>query len=293
MMQSPRWLRQGLAGVPLSACSRFAFLPGYTARYYELGSPAAHPLILLPGLAGGMDLTLPLAQHLSRHFRVYLLQPRGEDTPYDLSASTTLADLGQDIIDFQQALNLERSLLYGCSFGGLVALRAASLSPGRFAGVVVQGVGPTLPRTLLKRIASKAVNYLQPPAQDPLVEEFFGSIFGTRWVLTELRQTVMETCWQTDLGVISRRCLLAEQFDLEPLVAGLRQVPLLIQAAANDLMTTPESWKPWRRAMPRMALRTIDHAGHFAFLTHGAAITEQVERFAAGRLGVAAEVESD
>jgi len=240
-----------------------------------------------------MDLALPLAQRLSQHFLVFLLQPRGEDTPYELSASATLSDLGQDVIDFTHALNLERPFLFGCSFGGLVALRAASLSPGRLAGVAVQGVGPTLPRTLLKRIASKAVNYRQPPAQDPLVEEFFGSVFGTRWVLPELREAVMQTCWQTDLGVVSRRCLLAEQFDLEPLVEGLQHVPLLIQAAARDLMASPEAWKPWRRTMPRLALRTIDNAGHFAFLTHGETITEQVEHFAAQRLSVAAEVESD
>lgn len=293
MMQSPLWLRQGLAGVSLSACSRFAFLPGYTARYYELGSPVSLPIILVPGLAGGMDLALPLAQRLSRHFRVYLLQPRGEDTPYDLSSSTTLTDLGQDVIDFSQALNLERPFVYGSSFGGLVALRAASLSPGRFAGVIVQGIGPSLPRTLLKRIASKAVNYLQPPAKDPLVEEFFDTIFGTRWVLPELRRTVMQTCWQTDLGVVSRRCLLAEQFDIEPLAGGLSHVPILVQAAGRDLMAAPEAWKPWRRVMPRLALRTIDNAGHFAFLTHGEAITEQVERFVGQRLGVTAGVESD
>src|SRR4051794_33288045 len=99
MIQSARWLSQGLAGVSLTAASRFAFLPGYSARFYVLGSSVAHPLILAPGLAGGMDLVLPLAQRLSRHFRVYLLQPRGEDTPYDLSASNALTDLGQDILD--------------------------------------------------------------------------------------------------------------------------------------------------------------------------------------------------
>jgi pimeloyl-ACP methyl ester carboxylesterase len=293
MIQSERWMRHGLAGVSLSTASRFTFLPGYSARYFQLGSSVAPPLVLLPGLAGGMDLVLPFAHRLSRHFQVYLLQLRGEDTPYDLSASTTLTALGQDVLDFQSALHLESPLLVGCSFGGVVALRAASLSPGRFSGVAVQGVGPTLPSTILRRIASKSVNYLSPPAQDPLVDEFFGSIFGTRWVLPELRRTVMQTCWQTDLGVIGRRCLLAEQFDFEPLADALRRVPLLVQTAGRDMMVSPEAWKPWRRTMPRMALQTIDNAGHFAFLTHGEAMTEQVEQFAIRRLSVAASVESD
>lgn len=293
MMQSECWLRQGLASVSLSSANRFAFLPGYSARFYVLGSPTSRPLILTPGLAGGMDLLLPLAQRLGRHFRVYLLQPRGEDTPYDLSSSTSLNDLGQDLIDFQQSLNLERPFLFGCSFGGLVAARAASMSPGRFAGVAVQGVAPTLPRTLLRRIASKSVNYLEPPARDPLVEEFFSTIFGTRWVLPELRRTVMQTCWQTDLGVVSRRCLLAERFDFEPLATGLRNVPLLVQTATRDLMVSPDAWKPWRRVLPRMVLQTVDNAGHFAFLTHGQAMTEQVVAFSRNRLSVTADVESD
>lgn len=293
MMQSDCWLRHGLASVSLSSASRFAFLPGYSARFYVLGSSLSRPLIMLPGLAGGMDLSLPLAQRLSRHFRVYLLQPRGEDTPYDLAASSTLAELGQDVIDFQQSLKLERPFLCGCSFGGLIALRAASLAPGRFAGVAVQGVGPTLPRTILRRIAIKAVNFLAPPSRDPLVEEFFSSIFGSRWVLPELRRTAMQTCWQTDLGVISRRCLLAEQFDLESLTSGLRHVPLLVQAGTRDLMASPEAWKPWRRVLPRLLLQTLDNAGHFAFLTHGQALTEQLVGFVSNRLTVTADVESD
>jgi pimeloyl-ACP methyl ester carboxylesterase len=293
MIQSASWLRHGLAGVSLTSASRFAFLPGYSARYFVLGSTSARPLILLPGLAGGMDLVLPLAERLSRHFRVYLLQPRGEDTPYDLSAATTLNDLGQDVLDFQQAIHVERPFLLGCSFGGLVALRAASLAAGRFAGVAVQGVGPTLPSPILRRIASKAVNYLVPPVRDPLVEEFFGTLFGTRWVLPELRRTALQTSWQTDLGVVSRRCLLAEPFQFEKLSSGLSPVPLLIQAATRDVMASPEAWKPWRRVLPRMILQTLDNAGHFAFLTHGQAMTEQLVNFTHNRMAVTADVEAE
>src|SRR5262245_32146818 len=54
-----------------------AHLRHYTARYCEWGS--GPPLLLVPGLAGGIELLGPLAALLARDFRVISYQLRGED----------------------------------------------------------------------------------------------------------------------------------------------------------------------------------------------------------------------
>jgi pimeloyl-ACP methyl ester carboxylesterase len=237
-----------------------------------------------------MDLVHPLAMRLARQFRVIIVQPRGEDQPYDLSSRATLEDLALDVLDFQESLGLERPLVLGLSFGGLVAIQAASLRPIRFSGVIAQGVGPQFTRTLLQRVTSQVLRWIYLPHDSSFVNQFFDLAFGMRWVLPELRQAVAELCWRTDQGVMARRFGMAENFDLEPLVDGLRQVPLLIQTAANDVVVSPEAWKPWRRALPKMTCQTIAGAGHLAFLTHLEQVSEQVERFANRRLGVAAQL---
>lgn len=274
MIQSTHWNRHGLAHVPLTHCGQVAFLPGYLARYCVLGSPDAPPLMLLPGLVGGMDLCLPLASRLSQQFCVYVVQPRGEDSPYDLGPRATLEDLGCDIVEFQRLMGLERPLLYGLGFGALVALEAVRQCPGRFAGAVVQGIAPSFTASFCEWALSSS--------QQPLVS----ALLGSNWVLPQLKQLTDNLCGRTDNGVLARRLQLMAHFDIDTFIDGLRQVPLLIQTAAHDVFVPPEVWKPWRRVLPRMTQQTIDSGGHLAFLTQGETLASQIERFANRRLGV-------
>jgi pimeloyl-ACP methyl ester carboxylesterase len=287
MIQTERWLRKGLPSIARSDSCHIAFLPTYNTRYYSFGSLNAPPVLLIPGLAGGMDLGLPFAKRLSRQFRVVIFQPRGEDHPYDLPARVSLGDLAQDVLALQEHLRVERPLLLGYSFGGAVALQTASLAPGRFNGVAVQGVGPSFPPTVLQRVAAEVLEHVYLPHNNGFINQFFHLLFGTRFVLPELLESVIERCWQTDQGVMARRFQMAREFKIEPLVEGLRQVPLLIQTAANDVIVSPEAWKPWRRVLPRMTLQRIENAGHLSFLTHAETLADQIERFASRRLGVA------
>jgi len=283
MLQSDKWNRQGLANEPIAYGSKIAHLPGYLARYFVLGNPDSPPLVVVSGLAGGMDLSLPLASRLSQQFCVYVLQSRGEDSPYDLPARTSMEQLGTDCIEFQKALGLERPLIFGHGFGAVCALEAARQCPGRVAGVIAQGIAPAFSSLLSEMLYNQI---LKPGNQAATSENLFSRMFGTRWILPQLLELAVKLCGRTDLGVVSRRLELLSQFDMEHYVDRIRQVPVLIQTATHDVFTTPESWKPWRRVLPRMALQTIDFAGHFAFLTHGEAVASQVERFANRRLGV-------
>ncbi|MFO0812247.1 MAG: alpha/beta hydrolase [Gemmatales bacterium] len=252
------------------------------ARYCVLGEAESPPLVLLPGIAGGMDLCLPLASRLSQQFCVYVLQPRGEDTPYDLSLRATIDQLGADVIDFQKVTGLERPLVYGHGFGATVALEAARQCPGRFAGVIAQGIAPQFGAAVSQWLLQQALR----PATGSLMNDIVEPMFGSRWVLPALKKLAMDHASRTDWGVVSRRLQIISQFDMETMVDGLRLVPLLIQTATHDVFVSPEAWKPWRRVLPRMTLQTLENAGHFAFLTHGDALATQIERFANRRLGV-------
>jgi pimeloyl-ACP methyl ester carboxylesterase len=281
MLQSDLWIRQGLASTPLSYCDHFTHLPGYLARHTVLqGAADATPLIVLPGLAGGLDFCMPLASRLSQQFAVHLLQPRGEDSRYDLSPRTTIEQLGLDVVEYQKASGLERPMLFGHGFGAVVALEAARQYPGRFAGVIVQGIAPQMQGPMQEWLLKQLL------AQHSGAADFIAPLFGSRWILPELKQVALQFCQRTDLGVLIRRMELMAQFDIDPLVDGLRSIPLLIQSATHDVLVSPEAWKPWRRVLPRMTLQTIDNAGHFAFLTQADAIATQVERFANRRLGM-------
>src|SRR5262245_47939066 len=56
--------------------SSYLHLAGCTVEYVVRG--AGQPLVLVPGLAGGVDLLEPLIERLSRRYQVVACQLRGE-----------------------------------------------------------------------------------------------------------------------------------------------------------------------------------------------------------------------
>ena len=111
---------------------RIAFQDGELA-FFSLGNPDAPPLVILHGAAGCTAMeTEPLAQRLSKHFRVYALDFAGHgqsdpfsDTPFhpDLFIGSVKA-----LFDH---LDLHQANLFGFSLGGFIALSFASQFPGR------------------------------------------------------------------------------------------------------------------------------------------------------------------
>src|SRR5262249_10470515 len=124
------WMRLSGAGFGATASDcGYAHLRYYTAEYREWGK--GRPLVLVPGLAGGIDLMGPLAQRLSEHYRVISYQLRGEDDCFALRRRFDLDDLVEDLAEFLDWRCLERPLVLGVSFGGVVALEFAARHPHR------------------------------------------------------------------------------------------------------------------------------------------------------------------
>src|SRR4051812_40948420 len=72
-----------------------AHLRHYAARYSVWGD--GPPLVLVPGLAGGLGLLGPLARQLANDFQVITYQLRGEDDWSALRQRFGLADLAADL----------------------------------------------------------------------------------------------------------------------------------------------------------------------------------------------------
>ena len=255
-------------------------LSGYCASYSVSGSGL--PMVLLPGLAGGISLLQPLVRHLGRSFRVHCLDWRGERDPFDIRRPFGVKELTGDVLEFCDALRLESPLLMGVSFGAAVALETAIRQPGRFCGLVVQGAEVRFEPTLVRRVAGEILNGYPLPTDNPFVNQFFHLLFGGRPKDQALVRFVVETCWQTDQAVMSRRFNIAARLDLSPRLARIR-TPTLIIRGGRDLFVTAEGTAELVRRIPRAELVEIPSAGHLAFLTHAREV-------AASALGLARDL---
>jgi pimeloyl-ACP methyl ester carboxylesterase len=247
----------------------------YNASFCEWG--AGPPLLLIPGLAGGYELVAPFARALANHFRVISFQLRGEDDCFALRRKFWLRDLVSDIREFAEWHGLERPLIAGVSFGGLLALEYAASHPNLVAGVAVQGVGARFERGLVQRIASLVLSVYPLPSNSPFVNQFFNLLFGGRQA-PSLFEFVTHQCWQTDQSVIAHRLKLVERHDLARRTHRIA-APALVVAGDRDFLVSRRSLDELHASIPGAASEVLDGCGHLAFATHPELVAERFSAF--------------
>jgi pimeloyl-ACP methyl ester carboxylesterase len=254
-----------------------ADLKYYNASFCEWGDGT--PLVLVPGLAGGFALLAPLARELAQHYRVISYHLRGESDCFALRRRFGIRDLVDDLHEFIDWYGLERPVICGVSFGGLLALEYAAAYPHASPAVAVQGVGAQFERGLLQRIASLVLSGYPLPTNSPFVNQFFNLLFGGPQP-RELFEFVTHQCWQTDQSVMAHRLRLVERRDLAARAARI-VAPTCVIAGNRDLLVSRESLRRLGSSMPNARSETIDDCGHLAFVTHPRLIASRFHSFLA------------
>lgn len=255
--------------------SGVADLKHYNASFTELGD--GPPLLLIPGLAGGLDLLTPFARELARDFRVISFQLRGENDCFALRRRFWLRDLVDDIHEFANWYGLERPCLAGVSFGGLLALEVAATYPQMASTVAVQGVGVKYERGLLQRIASLVLSGYPLPTNSPFVNQFFNLLFGGRQSRS-LFEFVTHQCWQTDQSVMAHRLHLVERHDLSRRVERIA-APTMLLAGDRDFLVSTQSLQQLSDGVRNGSSEVLEGCGHLAFVTHPQLVAGQFRTF--------------
>jgi pimeloyl-ACP methyl ester carboxylesterase len=236
--------------------------------------------VLIPGLAGGIDLLAPLAQRLSANFRVIAYQLRGEDDPFVLRRRFGLRNLVNDLEEFLDKNGLEAPTILGVSFGGIVALEFAIRFPGRLNRLIIQGVGAKSEGGLIQRLAGAVLSGFPLPDDNAFVNQFFKLLFGCRQPADSLFAFATRQCWRTDQGIMAHRFALVERFDVTGRLYRIG-VPSLILAGDRDLLVSPNSLRQLRDGLVRHQFIGIKGCGHLACLSHSQAMAAAVRDFLA------------
>lgn len=122
-------------------------------KYQIHGSDHARAnLILVHGLSGSKRWWSRNIPALAKEYQVFVLELPGFG---EARAQKTLdiPALGALLLEFVNALNLERPVLIGHSMGAHAALHAAALEPKRFAGLVLAAASAFMNRPVLESAA--------------------------------------------------------------------------------------------------------------------------------------------
>ncbi|MGA5221799.1 alpha/beta fold hydrolase [Streptomyces koyangensis] len=124
-----------------SASHDLALPSGLRLRYYEAGEAGAPPVVLLhgsgPGATGWSNFSGNIGEIAAAGFRV--LAPDMPGWGDSDAQATEEMDHDATLVEFLDALGLEKAALVGNSMGGHTAVRFATLHPGRLTHLVTMG----------------------------------------------------------------------------------------------------------------------------------------------------------
>ncbi len=117
--------------------SRYVSANGIRHHYLEWGDPSNPPLLMLhaTGLCAGP--WKPIARRLAENHRVLAFDQRGHGDTDKSDKGYKFEYAGEDLAAIADAMKLESPRVIGHSSGGLAAIIASNLLPGRFDRVVL------------------------------------------------------------------------------------------------------------------------------------------------------------
>ncbi|MGZ5440990.1 MAG: alpha/beta fold hydrolase [Thermoanaerobaculia bacterium] len=272
--------------LPLSAAT-FVSHDGTTLHYDVIGK--GEPVLLLSGGPGfSPDYLRPIAEKLGGEHRFVLLHQRGTGKSvvetYDASA-LSLKNLVGDLEALRRELKVEKLVLAGHSFGGILSMMYAREHPERIAALaLIDSGGPTL-KTVMKFNANLESRFTEEDRalikewSDPertkadrrravleLTKAKTPAYFADRAKARVLIDSMDETSFHD--GVF---WAVVPQMMALDLRAGLEKVkaPVLVVHGKQDPL---ESAEEVHETFAGSKLEWIENAGHFPWL-------EQPERF--------------
>ena len=254
------------------------------------------PVLCMHGLTRNSADFAWIAAHLAETRRVISVDQRGRGrSDYDpVPANYTPGTYVGDMFVLLDELGLDRVLVIGTSMGGLMSMMMANLQPARFAGIVINDIGPELNPEGLDRIKAYVGRRSEIRSWDDAVaatreinEVAFPKYTDDEW----LRFTQGLYHEENGVPVISHDAAIAVPMkdadtaavplDLWPLFQGVAALPmLLVRGELSDLLAM-SCVEKMQALSPRLRVVQVPDRGHAPMLDEPVAVAA-IESFFAG-----------
>ncbi len=244
-----------------------------TALHHELAGPPGAPAVLLGGSLGtSLEMwagQLPLAAHL----RLVRFDHRGHGASPVPAAPYEIADLGRDVLELMDRLELETASYCGLSIGGMVGMWLGAHAPERIDRLVLLCTSAHLPPPSAWRERAEAVlgaGSVEPIA-DRVLERWLTPEFAQRHpgVRAGLRAMLVATPAAGYAGC----CGAIERMDLRAELARIT-APTLVISGSEDPATPPEHQRTIAEAIPGARHETVGPAAHLAAVERPEAVND-------------------
>jgi pimeloyl-ACP methyl ester carboxylesterase len=268
----------------------------YARHYPGPADSTLLPVLCMHGLTRNSADFAWIASHLARTRRVISVDQRGRGlSAYDSNPSnyTPVTYVG-DMFTLLDELAIPQMLVIGTSMGGLMAMLMANMQPGRFAGIVLNDIGPELDPRGLERIKNYVGKSREIRSWDDAVAQTreingvaFPNYTDEEW-LRFTRGLYREVNGVPQLAhdpAIAKPMLDDESNavppDLWPLFRGMAAIPMLVVRGAISDLLAMDCVDKMLEIAPSLRVVNVPERGHAPMLDEPLAVTA-IEDFFAG-----------
>ena len=241
--------------------------------YFEHQGVARKPAVVLIHGAGGSHLHWPASIRRLPEHPVYALDLPGHGKS-EGRGQQSIAAYAQCVLDWMDALKLDKVILVGHSMGGGIAQFVGIQHPERVLGLGLVGTGARL-KVAPALLDAAAREETFPSVIDTISDWAFGPQADPRLVelaakrMADLRPTVFHSDFTA-----------CDTFDTRDALGGIK-VPCLAICGEKDQLTPPRYSQYLADHIPNAELQVIPEAGHMVMLEKPVEVTEALLNFLA------------
>jgi pimeloyl-ACP methyl ester carboxylesterase len=268
------------------AMKKTAQLPdGVTLAYIDTGNPTGPPVVLIHGYTDNARDWVPLLPHLSKRFRLILVDIRGHGKSSKPECCYTRLDFAYDIKLLLDALSIRQADVIGHSLGSIIAQTFAEYWPERTDRVVlVSSTGGRPPGSTAPPQFDFAAEIRK--LKDPIDPN---SPFMIAWwdsptpvnpdFIRRQRQDSAAIPLKIWLAVLDEALPGATTYtDLQSTLPRLKAPTLLIWGSKDPIMEEPMR-KTRSDALPGAQVKIFEGLGHNPFWEDPAAVARVINAF--------------
>lgn len=239
-------------------------------------------LVLVSGLGGTASFWLPALPELARRYRVIRFDQRGIAQSTRGTAPTTVEQLGRDALAVLDHVASRKALLLGHSTGGVILQSLALDRPEGIAGLILSGTWARPNRHMTELFRSRLEILSVKPREYTAMVGFLGhpaDWLDKHWEHYEAMIAAAPITPEAQ-KVVAERIHAIMVFDRSSEI-GRIGLPMLIQAAEDDLIVPAFLSRELARLLPSAAQTYLAVGGHMFPVTRTAEFIAQIEGFAA------------
>ena len=248
-------------------------LNGVTTCYDDFGT-GDMPIIFIHGFPfdksmweGQMELLRKTHRVIAYDIRGYGKSSAGED-------EQSIRLFADDLLNFMDALNIEKAIVCGFSMGGYTLLSATSRYAKRFEALILCDTQCIADSTELKEKRNEIIAQVKAGKITDFTETFLGSVFCTESmqlkpeIVEKARAIILNTSPFTIAGGLAA---ISQRWETFTTLCEIK-VPTLILCGKEDNVTPVEQAEFMHKNIENSVLHIIENAGHMSNL-------EQPEQF--------------